>query len=181
MADDNNTYVFKMFAIEDKLDGDNYPMGAYMMTHGSKGVWNIVLGIDSRWDVRDAQAHAVIALSMKHSITPHICSAKSAKQAWVALAGLYASCNVADITLLCKKLESKIMQEEDDMDAFFASIKDIDEQLISAREVISDNSHVQTIIDALRDLYQTFVSTWRFMTQGNPQAIKFDTSCTLLL
>ncbi|MCO5568943.1 hypothetical protein L7F22_022646 [Adiantum nelumboides] len=94
---DNNIDVFKMFAIEDRLDGDSYPMWAYMMQHVlvSKGVWNIMQGIDvrpgsvdvakvvdvagpptritaarsvlpiaeqARWDVKDAQAHASIAL-----------------------------------------------------------------------------------------------------------------------
>ncbi|KAI5070677.1 hypothetical protein GOP47_0015020 [Adiantum capillus-veneris] len=89
----------------------------------SKGVWNIVQGIDvrsgskdvddvedvvglasriaairvvlltaeqARWDVNDAQAHALIALSVKRTIVPHIRSTKSAKQAWDILAGLYA-------------------------------------------------------------------------------------------
>ncbi|RYA57259.1 DUF4219 domain-containing protein, partial [Enterobacter cloacae complex sp. CH23B] len=104
MADNNNTDVFKMFAAEDRLDGDNYPMWAYMMQHVlvSKGVWNIVQGIDvrpgsedvgdvaglaariaavrvvlptaeqARWDVKDVQAHALIALSVKRTIVPHI-------------------------------------------------------------------------------------------------------------
>ncbi|MCO5602189.1 hypothetical protein L7F22_056317 [Adiantum nelumboides] len=137
---DNNIDVFKMFAVEDRLDGDNYPMWAYMMQHVlvSKGVWNIVLvqGID------DAQAHALIALSVKRTITPHIRSTKSAKQAWDILAGLYAGRNEAKIALLRKELESKIMNEEDDMDTFLAGIKDINEQLISAGEIISDNSLV---------------------------------------
>ncbi|MCO5558122.1 hypothetical protein L7F22_011699 [Adiantum nelumboides] len=47
---DNNIDVFKMFAAEDRLDGDNYPIWAYMMQHVlvSKGIWNIVQGIDVR-------------------------------------------------------------------------------------------------------------------------------------
>ena len=173
---DINTDVFKMFVVEDRLDGDNYPMWAYMMQHVlvSKGIWNIVQGIDvrptvdigdieddadhaarivvarvvlpmteqARWDVRDAQTHALIALSMKRTITPHIRLAKSAKQAWDILAGLYASRNEAKIALLRKELESKIMHEEDEMDTFLASVKDINEQLVSAGEVISDSSLV---------------------------------------
>ncbi|MCO5569070.1 hypothetical protein L7F22_022777 [Adiantum nelumboides] len=53
---DNNTNVFKMFvATEDRLDGDNYPMWAYMMQHVlvSKGVWNIMQGIDVRHGSKD--------------------------------------------------------------------------------------------------------------------------------
>ncbi|MCO5572660.1 hypothetical protein L7F22_026418 [Adiantum nelumboides] len=40
-------------------------------------------------DSRDSQAHAMIALSIKRNITPYICSARIAKQAWDILAGLY--------------------------------------------------------------------------------------------
>ncbi|MCO5580502.1 hypothetical protein L7F22_034370 [Adiantum nelumboides] len=209
---DNNTDVFKMFAIEDRLDGDNYPMWTYMMQHilVSKGVCNIVMGIDvrprfedigeiedvvglaavrailptpeqARWDVKDAQAHALIVLSIKCTITPHICSAKSTKQAWDILANHYAGRDEAKIALLRKELESKIMNEEDDTDTFLAGVKDVNEQLIFLGEVILDSSLLQTVLDALLDSYQTFASTWRLMNQRNPKVIKFDEVCTMLL
>ena len=40
--------VFCMLAAEDKLDGTNYPLWAYMMHHVlvTKGLWNIVQGYD---------------------------------------------------------------------------------------------------------------------------------------
>ncbi|MCO5613500.1 hypothetical protein L7F22_067777 [Adiantum nelumboides] len=133
------------------------------------------------WDVKDARAHALIVLSMKRTITPHIHLAKSAKQAWEILAGLYASRNEAKIALLRKELESKIINEEENMDTFLAGIKDVNEQLISTGEVISDSSLVQTVLDALLDSYQTFASTWRLMNQRNPEVVKFDKVCTLLL
>ncbi|MCO5583464.1 hypothetical protein L7F22_037375 [Adiantum nelumboides] len=100
--------------------------------------------------------HALIALSMKYTITSHIRSAKFAKQAWDILSGLYAGRNEAKIALLRKELESKIMNEEDDMDTFLACVEDINEQLISTSEIISaDSSLVQTILDTLPDSYQT--------------------------
>ncbi|MCO5554902.1 hypothetical protein L7F22_008440 [Adiantum nelumboides] len=86
---------------------------------------------------------------MKRTITPNIHSIKSAKQAWNILAGLYAGCNEAKIKLLRKELESKIMNEEDDMDTFLAGVKEINEQLIFAGEIISDSSLVQTVLDDL--------------------------------
>ena len=48
MADNND--VFCMLAVEDKLDGTNYPLWSYMMRHVlvAKGLWNIVAGIDVR-------------------------------------------------------------------------------------------------------------------------------------
>ncbi|MCO5574388.1 hypothetical protein L7F22_028172 [Adiantum nelumboides] len=101
----------------------------------------------------------MIALSVKHTITPHIHSTKSAKQTWDIMAGLYASRNKATIALLRKELESKIMNEEDDMDTFLAGVNGINEQVIFVGEVISNSSLVQTILDALPDSYQTFAST----------------------
>ena len=50
MADNSND-VFHMLSADDKLDGDNnYPLWTYMMHHVfvSKGVWNIVQGLDVR-------------------------------------------------------------------------------------------------------------------------------------
>ncbi|MCO5570746.1 hypothetical protein L7F22_024474 [Adiantum nelumboides] len=64
---------------------------------------------------------------------------------------------------------AKIMNEEDDMDTFLAGIKDINEQLIFAGEIISDSSLVQIVLDALPDSSQTFASTWRLMNQRNPK------------
>ena len=42
--------VFRMLTADDKLDGNNYPLWAYMMRHVlvSKGFWNIVQGFDVR-------------------------------------------------------------------------------------------------------------------------------------
>ena len=117
----------------------------------------------ARWDGKDAQAHALIALSVKRNITPHIRSAKIAKQAWDILADLYAGRNEAKISYLRKELESKIMQEEDDMNVFLAEMKDLKEQLITAGEIIPDHSLVQTVLDALPESYQTFASTRRLV------------------
>ena len=103
--------------------------------------------------------NALIALSIKHNITPHIRSAKIAKQAWDILAGLYAGRNEAKISYLHKELETKIMQEEDDMNVFLAEIKDLKEQLIFAGEIIPDHTLVQTVLDALPETYHTFAST----------------------
>ena len=104
-----------------------------------------------------------------------------AKQARDTLASLYAGRNEAKISYLRKELESKIMQEEDDMNAFLAKIKDLKEQLIFAGEIIADHSLVQTVLDALPESYQTFASTWRLVTEDRPDAIKYDTLVNKLL
>ena len=42
-----------------------------------------------QWDGHDAKAHALIALSIKKSIVPHIHSCRTAKQSWDQLASFY--------------------------------------------------------------------------------------------
>ncbi|MCO5561909.1 hypothetical protein L7F22_015534 [Adiantum nelumboides] len=97
------------------------------------------------------------------------------------LASLYAGRTEAKIALLRKELDSKIMNEEDDMETFLAGVKNVNEQLIFANEVILDSSHVQIVLDALPNSYHTFASTWRLMNQRNPEVVKFDEVCTLRL
>ena len=81
-----------------------------------------------RWDGRDDQAHALIALSLKHAIIPHIRSCKTAKDAWDTLTTLYQVRNEAHVAYLRKQLESEHMNEGDSMDSFLTKIKDFKEQ-----------------------------------------------------
>ncbi|MCO5587422.1 hypothetical protein L7F22_041371 [Adiantum nelumboides] len=113
---------------------------------------------DIKCKVEDVAGPSARTAAARCTVTPHIRSAKSAKQAWDILAILYASRNEAKIALLRKELESKIMNEEDDMDIFLASVKDVNEQLISVGEVISASSLVQIVLDALLDSYQTYIN-----------------------
>ena len=46
------------------------------------------------------------------------------------------------------------MNEGDSMDAFLTKNKDLNEQLVSADEIIADSSLVQTVLDGLLDFYQ---------------------------
>jgi transposase InsO family protein len=220
--------VLRMLAPEDKLDGSNYPMWAYMMRHVlvAKGLWNIVQGLEKRpanvatnvesssdvdgvedvegsnafqipisrhaqelppipeqvrWDAKDAQAHALIALSVKRAIIPHIRSCRTAKDAWDTLTTLYQARNEARVAYLRKQLESEHMNEGDSMDSFLTKIKDLKEQLISADEVIPDSSLVQTVLNGLPDSYQSFASTLRLMMKGNPNALSFEELVSVLL
>ncbi|MCO5608397.1 hypothetical protein L7F22_062606 [Adiantum nelumboides] len=119
----------------------------------------------------DRQTHAMISLSIKYNITLYICSTKITKQAWDILGGMYAGQNEAKISYLHKELELKIMLEDDEMNNFFAKIKDLQEQLIFIDEAIPDHSFVQTVLDAPPKSYQTFVSTWRLVTEDRLDAI----------
>ena len=135
----------------------------------------------TRWDGRDAQAHALIALSVKRTIIPHIRSCKSAKDAWNTLARLYQVRNEARVAYLRKQLESEHMNEGDSMDNFLTKIKDLKEQLIAADEILPDSSLVQTLLNGLPDLYQSFASTLRLMMKGDPNALLFEELVSILL
>ncbi|MCO5574516.1 hypothetical protein L7F22_028301 [Adiantum nelumboides] len=107
--------------------------------------------------------------------------ARTTKQAWDILPSLYAGQNEENISYLCKKLELKIIQEDDDINGFLAEIKDLKEQLIFAREVIPEHSLVQIVLDTLSESYQTFASTWRLVTEDRLDAITYDTLVSKLL
>ncbi|MCO5560419.1 hypothetical protein L7F22_014034 [Adiantum nelumboides] len=89
---------------------------------------------------------------MELPLLEEVSPVKSAKHAWDILAGLYPNCNEAKIALLRKELESKIMNEENDMDTFLAGVKDINEQLIFLGEVFKDSSLVQIVLDDFPEL-----------------------------
>ena len=78
-----------------------------------------------RWDVRDAQEHALLALSVKHGIIPHIRSCRIAKDAWDTLATFYQIFNEANVAYFCKQLESNHMNEGDSMEFFLVKIKSL--------------------------------------------------------
>ena len=72
----------------------------------------------SHWDGKDAQAHALLALSVKRAIIPHICSCKTSKDAGDVLTTLYQARNEAPVAYLRKQLESEHMNEGDSVDTF---------------------------------------------------------------
>ena len=73
------------------------------------------------------------------------------------------------------------MNEGDSMDSFLTKIKDFKEQLISADEVLSDSSLVQTVLHGLPDSYQSFASTLCLMMKGDPNALSFEEVVSILL
>ena len=133
------------------------------------------------WDGRDAQAHALLALSVKRAIIPHIRSCRTLKEAWDTYATLYQARNEVRVAYLCKQLESEHINEGNSLDNFLTKIKDLKEQLIAADEVLSDSSLVQTVLNGLPNSYQSFASTLCLMMKGNPNALSFEELVFVLL
>ena len=91
----------------------------------------------SRWDGKDAQAHALLALSVKRAIIPHICSCKTSKDSWDVLATLYQARNESRVAYLRKQLESEHMNEGDSMDTFLTKIKDFKERFLQMKSCLT--------------------------------------------
>ena len=99
-------------------------------THAHATFFVVPNAAQLRWDGRDAHAHALIVLSVKRAIIPHIRSCKTTKDAWDTLTTLYQARNEARVAYLRKQLEREHMNEGDSMDNFLTKIKDLKEQLI---------------------------------------------------
>ena len=68
---------------------------------------------------------AVIALTIKRSITPHIRSCKTSKQAWDVLKTMFQSKNNAQISFLKKELDNVRMSEGDSMVDHLTKVQDL--------------------------------------------------------
>ena len=134
-----------------------------------------------RWDGKDAQAHALIALSVKRHIVPHIRSCSTSKQAWDSLASLYAVHNEAHVAYLRKQLENVCMAENDSVDMYVTCIKDFKEQLANIDDIISNVSLVSTLLKGLPESFQNFATTLRLVAKGNQEMYAFDDVVLLLL
>ena len=134
-----------------------------------------------RWDGKDAQAHALIALSVKRHIVPHIRSCSTSKQAWDTLASLYAVRNEARVAYLRKQLEDVYMAENESVDVYVTRIKDLKEQLANIDEIISNTSLVSTLLKGLPESFQSFATTIRLVAKGNTDMYAFDEVVSLLL
>ena len=72
MAESND--VFWMLVVEDKLDGTNYPLWAYMMRHVlvAKGLWNVVQGVQKRLVVENTNVNGTDSVEdVDHPVDAH--------------------------------------------------------------------------------------------------------------
>ncbi|MCO5554452.1 hypothetical protein L7F22_007982 [Adiantum nelumboides] len=164
----NNGDLFGMLSAEDKLDGTNYPMWAYMMKHVlvAKNLWLYVCGEESR------PLNASIASSQ---------ASGSSDGETVSADSSQAVRNEARVAFLRKKLDDERMSEGESMDAFLTRIKDLRAQLINIDEIISDASLTSTMLSGLPDAYQSFATTLRLLSKNNPNTYSFDELVALLL
>lgn len=167
---------------EDRLDGTNFSLWCYMIKNLliAKGLFKVVSGDEKRppslapttpsratssthvevssekqkkWDRRDAQAHSVIALSVKRSILPHIRSCKTSKSAWEVLAKMFQVKNTAKVFFLRNQLSTLKMQEGDTLSNHLMKIKDLREELLSIDEIVENSQFVSITLNSLPHSY----------------------------
>ena len=138
-----------MLNAEDKLDGTNYPMWAYMMRHVliAKSYWTLSS------DLRNVQLQVLQTLPplqeqlMQIMLQPlslnnpllHNFSGIVRMVKPILLSHCQSNITLFHrVAMLKWQLEETKMQEGDSMDAFFTKIKDFMKQLLNIDEVISD-------------------------------------------
>lgn len=134
-----------------------------------------------RWDGRDAQALALIVVSLERGIIPHIRSCKTSKDAWDTLASLYRIRSQARVDNLRKQLDDLKMDDGESMDAYLTKVNGLKEQLANIDEVVPDSQIVSATVNGLPDSYQGFATTWHLVAKCNPNHYTFDQLVTLLL
>ena len=126
-----------------------------------------------RWDSRDAQAVALIALSVKKSVIPHIRSCRTSKVAWDTLEDLFQTRNAARISFLKREILNLRMEEGQSMQEHLTKIQDIREQLINIDEVISDSELVNITLNSLPESYMTFYSSLMLSMRSSADSLSF--------
>ncbi|KAI5070918.1 hypothetical protein GOP47_0013169 [Adiantum capillus-veneris] len=134
-----------------------------------------------RWDTKDAQAMAVIALTIKRTITPYIRSCRTSEDAWNTLQAMFGERNAARIEFLKKQLDKIQMDEGDDIVEHLTKIRDLKEQLLSIDEVIPEKDLVSKTLNSLPPSYLTFQTSLTLSLRANPDPLHFEELVALLL
>ncbi|KAI5065418.1 hypothetical protein GOP47_0020113 [Adiantum capillus-veneris] len=132
-----------------------------------------------KWDTKDSQAMAVIALTIKRTITPHIRSCSTSEDAWNTLQDMFGGRNAARIEFLKKQLDKIQMEEGDDIVEHLTKIRD--EKFLSIDEVIPEKDLVSKTLNSLPPSYLTFQTSLTLSLRANPEPLHFEELVALLL
>lgn len=135
------------------------------------GLWDYVSGTNDKpkrgdssdWQIKDRRALTTIRLRVSNDMMFHILSAETSKQAFDALANVFASeGSIARITLR-RKLFSYRLEESDDLEAAIRDIKRlwIEYNLIkgASTSALTDNDLAMCILSALPPSWDGLVSS----------------------
>ena len=165
------------FKIE-KLNGRNYQSWKYNMklVLMEKGLWGIADGSEVKvevaadadaktktasekdWKLRSDKAYSLIALNVEPDIQIHITGTSNAKEAWNLLQKHFEVVSVSHIVRLSRRFYAAVMQEEDDLLDFITKMTSVAQELRELKEDISEKKFATTILGALPESYESFLS-----------------------
>lgn len=105
-----------------------------------------------------AKAKRFIYDSVKDHLIPIISPLKNVKECYNALVKLFEIKTPSRKRALKSKLRSIKMTKDDTIATFFTKISQLKDQLIAIGENVEDDDLVQTTIDGLPSIWETFVS-----------------------
>ena len=143
-----------------KLDGCNYGSWKFKMkmvlVH--KGFWDAVTGKKVSHDV-DEKALATIGLSIDDSQIVHVAGAKTAKEAWNALAAIYENAGTANKMHLQQELMTCKMDAADGARKHIEHLRRLVGQLSTLGVPVSDEQYKLTLLRSLSPNFETLVVT----------------------
>ena len=162
----------------EKLNGKNYQSWKYNMklVLMEKGLWGIADGSEVKeeddanadaktkaktlkeWNLRSDKAYSMIALAVEHDLQVHINGTTSAKEAWEKLQNHFNVVSVAHVVRLSRRFYAAEMREEDDLFDFITKMTAVAQELRELKEDISEKKFATTILGALPESYESFLS-----------------------
>jgi hypothetical protein len=110
-------------------------------------------------DRKKRRALAIICLSVKDEVIPHISNFTEPAGCWARLKELYDNNSTARKILLKNKLMNMRMQEDMPVADFLQNIQQIINQLASIGELIPDSDLIALVLSALPDSWDAVAST----------------------
>ena len=108
---------------------------------------------------RQTRALAILCLSVRDEIIPHISEISNLAVVWATVKSLYETSGNARKLLLKSKLYNLKLEEGGSVAEFLKEVKDISNQLIAIGETVSNDEIVEHVLNALPESYEHFVSS----------------------
>ena len=108
---------------------------------------------------RQTRALAILCLSVRDEIIPHISEISDPAVVWATVKSLYETSGNARKLLLKSRLYNLKLEEGGSVSEFLKEVKDISNQLIAIGETVSNDEIVEHVLNALPKSYEHFVSS----------------------
>ena len=108
---------------------------------------------------RQTRALAILCLSVRDEIIPHISEISDPAVVWATVKSLYQTSGNTRKLLLKSRLYNLKLEEGGSIAEFLKEVKDISNQLIAIGKTVSNDEIVEHVLNALPESYEHFVSS----------------------